>query len=508
MARRDETAAGITQRDRARTDVLVSQAGQLVDPSGAPVLAGISQRLANGSLHIAHDGSGMCRAPSYYRASYRLGARLHPRVIVDGGNYRLLTDGTLVDAHDASLTSTINGQAWTASTGNVEDLDGIAAAQVVLKGSNYAGYGWPDQVGITTVEDILDAVAGTPFAPEPKTATAAAALAPLLAARGLRDVCLVNAFVDAWLTPFALLGFPHILRNLSGSEHATFDATRAAALRAAGITWVGVDRTHSSAVAAATVAVAAGLRVMVGIVTRKWHMRPFAHLPVSAWVSEDPLWTLEAVEVYRRTTTKWVSATPPIGLLAQTEQVIPPDRGTFTGGKIRFAPSTSTIRTALLGQLSPVANAAGTYTITVPFTIVARGATDVQWGPYVAICCPDDSPWDETSSHVNGYMVQVRNANGGSGGGSAGNIRIQARTNGTGGTLNTSPALSKELVASDACTLTITVTPTQISVALAGSATLATYTVNDATFRGGHIHIGASANAAGSQVDFGDITIT
>lgn len=50
MARRDETATGITQRDRPRTDVLVSRDGAMVDPSGNPAGLTAAQMAATQAL--------------------------------------------------------------------------------------------------------------------------------------------------------------------------------------------------------------------------------------------------------------------------------------------------------------------------------------------------------------------------------------------------------------------------------------------------------------------------
>lgn len=97
MARRDETATGITQRDRPRTDVLVSRDGAMVDPSGNPAGLTAAQMAATQAL-VSGDGTAFPGALPRARAALA-------KVRAGASNMKILRTGDSTEAGRGAPTS-------------------------------------------------------------------------------------------------------------------------------------------------------------------------------------------------------------------------------------------------------------------------------------------------------------------------------------------------------------------------------------------------------------------
>lgn len=189
----------------------------------------------------------------------------------DGCNWRTTTDGALIDAHSDLLNTTVNGAAWTdGGAVNATAITKAAARAITIKGSACYPFGGLDSVGLVDLDAFLSAVGGlVPHAPEPKTLAGAQATMREYPLHGLQPYSLVNfnSVVGAYGTigpQFRAAGFTHIGYILASGEHASFSGATAAALLAAGVNWVVLDRLQAQAISCAVTAKAAGCMFSCG----------------------------------------------------------------------------------------------------------------------------------------------------------------------------------------------------------------------------------------------------
>ena len=495
-------------------------AAELAALRGAAARKTISQLVAGGVFYVAHDGAGQFECESYTRRAYRSGALagyIAP-IIPDGANWRTTADGAIIDAHTDALNATVNGAAWTDGAGNATALTRAGARAVTLKGSTIYPFGGLDELGLVDLDAFLIATYGPwPHAPEPKTLAGAQAMMREYALHGLQDYSLVNfaggVAAYATLAPqFAAAGFAHIGYILSSGEHASFNSAAATAMLAAGVNWVVIDRTQSQAVSCASVASAAGLRVLVWNLWRQAHIDAFAAGTVHAWAVETPRYLARAPGHVGLLKTNFASGSPGVGWIAFNDTNNAEGRGvpsSATAGYWRWAPpANSGPRGALIGSLVPAGAMPERYTITIPFTVVTRGTTDKRWGLMFAMGTNDEgADLENGTTKFVGWGIQIRHSNSADGTGSNGDIRY--RNVSAGGVLGTVTSAATSAIITDgmSLTLTIQVTPTQVVASLSGAVT-GTLTMTDATTRGKYPSIGVMGNIAGAIIDHGNVTIT
>lgn len=448
---------------------------------------------------IAHRGAGAMLAPDSVLSSYALGATLGTGII-DGGDWYAVTDGGVFDFHDSTLT------AKTDQTGNTTDASSMQMRAIKIDAATWFGGNAQDSYGCPTPEEFFSTLRGrTCFAPEPKNLGAAVYLADYLTKAGLQRACLINAFDDSFLAPFLAAGFPYVLRNLNNvGEHApgSFTASRAAALYALGVRYLGVNINDADAATAAVTAQAAGLKVMAGTTLRQLTKTLWDSRGVVGYASDDPIYFMGLTSQYRKTTSPFASGTFYHGHIDRINSYSPGsnNRGSFANGRLIFNPSDANYHWILQGWGSPIAAAAGSYTLNVAIKFTTLAASDKTRWPGVAICCPNDDAYSDNTAASTGYQIWI-NPSTNVGGGAAGQINIIEKNAGAGVGGTTTGALSAEITAGATLNLAIAVTPTAITITASGAAT-GTATLTDATYRGGYFHFGHGTNSSGAVFEF------
>lgn len=145
MARRDETATGITQRDRPRTDVLVSRDGAMVDPSGNPAGLTAAQMAATQAL-VSADGIRLLGGPAS-----------RPRLLVVGNSIAGQSCRTGASYTTAVATAAGSGiragsNQITLTTGGVAALSLSVNDYIVVQLANQQP--WPVQITAISTETL------------------------------------------------------------------------------------------------------------------------------------------------------------------------------------------------------------------------------------------------------------------------------------------------------------------------------------------------------------------
>lgn len=475
-----------------------------------------------GQVCVAHRAAGAYRGPEGTREAYQL-ARTYPiYYIIDGGDWYDSADGGIFDYHNGTDLSQL-----TNLTGAISGQTSTALRRCTVNVSTWFGNGSANQTGLLGIDDFLSLVRGRCISPEPKTTKAAQILARELSIAGYQQRALVNSFTDSHFQYFVAEGFPFLARNVaSGAEHATLaDPTtgpaRCRTLQGLGVFYVILDEFDANFAAAAAVCNANGMRVgcytgdttagtngKAGALARQYHKTLIdAAASMAFYVADDPLYFMGDTANYRRTSDSWaLKAGLGVGHINRYNTRPPTTstkRGTVTaGGRLSLPNEDTNNNWILAGELCPLVNAAGSYTITATINFSALPADLTRWAG-LAICCPDDRAYTDTGATTayvrnDGYQVWVVPSNG-----TNATLSIARKNAGTGTNLGGTPfALSSTISAGGIITLTIAVTPTTITATVAPvSGTTAAGTtgaISDSTFRGAYFHYGHAAVASGT----------
>jgi glycerophosphoryl diester phosphodiesterase len=369
---------------------------------------------------IAHRGAGALRAPENTEAAFRIGVSYN-RYGIDGGDHRLLPDGTMVVMHDRDMIRTSLASAVTGVTTNVDDLSSVAWQNVLVdagrwwENSRTASGGFGNLPAMTTREFLSRFGRDALLTPEPKNdgiAGCGPALAQLCVDAGLQDRVCIGSFTLSDVQSALAKGIPNTIYYIAGA--ATPTATYIASLAGTGVRYVGLDHSQVSDLTIAAY-IAAGYEVTAYTVVRQYDRARLFALGVSGIFADDPLYVEAAPEVLR-TTAPWTkSGTFPAGYIPWTGTV-DANRGTITGSvatgfRIRMHGTGVGDFLNLLGCFCPVAAAAGSYTITQQL-VVETVPSDVTRHIDTGICFLDDRKWINIGeTYSNGYNVIYR-ANG------------------------------------------------------------------------------------------------
>ena len=201
---------------------------------------------------------------------------------------------------------------------------------------------------------------------------------------------------------------------------------------------------------------------------------------------------------YRKTTAPWVKdgRIPPLLHFSQGgasgEQV-----GIVgTPGAYRLQPASTHKSAILQAWACPLANAAGTYTLTVPFTIDATDSDASSWvGIYFGN--PDDTtPAYNLDVPGNGWLCMIRQS---------GSLQVYKVTNGAGTSVGTGSTVA--IPAGGSATVTVQVTPTAITFTRTDSGGFPPITITDSAYRGAYWHLRANTKNAGIY-SFGAVTVS
>lgn len=357
--------------------------GDLIDAAGNKVTATppapysyakrsitVDDVIAAGPIVIAHRGVGTNLGPDNTADGFAMGYGWGLGV-VECDTVKL-ADGALALSHDFTADRTTDG------TGNIEDMTSAKWRMLNNDPANWGYPGWRTQP-VMTWGDVLRQYGGkVTLWPEVKgaTAQATAITAADIVTRTARDAGLEKSVVVASFV------FDACVAAVQGGCDGFFLASDGsgktpAQLVAAGVRFMGCDFAVTPDATLQSF-IDAGIHVIpYGVLYQKDYDALIAK-GCKGVTTEEPLYASRRYSQYRVTKSSWtVNGVHGHGHLSQ--------RGTFIGteGAYRFKPSSSA--NALMGELSPVANPGGTYTITGSFTLDTAGSNDtffhgIYWG--------------------------------------------------------------------------------------------------------------------------------
>jgi glycerophosphoryl diester phosphodiesterase len=391
-------ADGGTPNGGGTTDLHVARAGHPTAPGprGRATVDGLTIPLV-----VAHRG-GANLFPENTLAAYEGAAALGCQAI-EAGDLQLTADGGLVAMHDATVDRTTTG------SGNVGDFTVPGIRTLTVDASVWFGGRWVDQP-VPTFAQILDRLGGeVVLVPESKSMGPATTLAIIdaVAARGLQDSVIIQSFRLPEVALVSAAGIAPLYLMDSGTE-ATPSAIVEAGARFVGLHKDAVDFTRLVGALQAV-----GLRVLAWTVDTQVEYDRVAAAGCDGIITNEPLYAARDY-AYRSHRAPWRSdgtyshgmlVYPGVGPLV-AHAALRGGRGPFIGvpGAWRWA----LIGTpSLAGPVCPVADAAGSYTVTVQLVFDRPPAADrTRWGGiYVGVTtdeCPDDV---DTST---GYLVALR----------------------------------------------------------------------------------------------------
>lgn len=424
-------------------------------------------------FYSAHRG-GAGEAPENTLEALRAGARWAEVLDLDT---QVLGDGTPVLMHDVTVDRT------TSSTGPVTGY-GIAQWQMLRSDpATWFAAGCP-LLAAPTVEETLDALGGRRLLTvEAKNATGVPELASLIRDRSLVESILINTNDPAVIPSIRGEGCrAHLWRSaaqMAGDDFAAFVA--------AGADVLDVDITASDGLIAAAVAAAPPLGVWAHTITRRSQRDRAIRLGCRGIVTDHPGYVtgLAPIRSNDSLTAGWGYGYVPSGTAPRPKLL--------AGGILHFD-WTADSQVLLVGELSPVAM--DSFTVETKFSL--SSATSRPWfGLHLGL---DDASTVLKSTAVahDGYTCQF------TGGGNLAIYRDDAATK-TSTNIASTPA-GGTFTADTAYTLRVTVTPTQISVALPELST-AVATATDPKHRGPmYLYAGRAASTAGVTAKAWDIT--
>jgi glycerophosphoryl diester phosphodiesterase len=474
-------------------------------PDAAALLAAVRQALAVNPLTLdsvfysssastpvfaAHRGGGD-EAPEHTEAAYRYAANQGLQAIEVSAS--TTSDGHPVCMHDLTVdrTTTLSGNV---SAFTLTDLQQNGAVDY---GASFIGPAWRNQP-VPTLQQALAAVSGQAVIfLEPKDASSRS----ITAIFRVLDRFPTAKIVWKFATPgggglpqhaqmAAARGYKLWSYLTSSNPQVDIDGAAASA-DLLGAPTGSTDIYLQSVVAAAAVR---GKRVMCWEVHRRSEVTRLLGLGVTGMMCSGPAYVMSSTAL--TTASAWGSGLRAAGELSHDTLQNPVNAPTIdTANRAVILPSGN--RSLLLGSLSPVANAAGTYTISFAMRwAVLPGSTlhsDLIFGH------ADDSPYQhQVATNVNGYHLVVRQN---------GQVQLFTHTTGTttgvqiGSTLTTTAP-----VAGAWLTFTVQVTPTQIVITRTDDVGPPSVTVTHSLYRGGYLHL-ATGNSDQSPA-FRDVVIT
>ena len=424
-------------------------------------------------FYSAHRG-GAGEAPENTIEALRAATRWADVLDLDT---QLLGDGTPVLMHDVTVDRTTTG------TGPVT---GFSAAQWEMLRADPASWfaaGCP-ALAVPTVEQALDAFGGRRvLTVEAKNAASVPELAAMIRDRSLAESVLINTNDPNTVAAVRAEGCrAHLWRSaaqMAGDDFAAFVAVGADVL--------DVDQAASDALIADAVAAGPLLGVWAHTVTRRSQRDRLTGLGCRGIVTDYPAYVtgLSPTRASDSLTAGWGYGYVPSGSMARPKLL--------SGGVLHFA-STSDTQVLLLGELSPVP--LESFTTEVKFSLSA--ATARPWFGLHLGLNDADAVLKSTAVAHDGYTCQY------TGGGNLAIYRDDAST-GT-STKLASVAAGGTFTADTTYTLRVTVTPTQIRLAVPELST-AIAAATDGTHRGPMwLYLGRAASSAGVTAKAWDIT--
>lgn len=484
---------------------------------------------------------------------------------IEAGDIQSAADGGLVCMHDLTVNRT------TTAVGNVSTLNTPAVKRLVADASSWLGGGQVDTT-VPTFADILAGIGGqTVIFPEVKDvsdATATAMCAAITKA-GLKNYAVVVSAALSNLAIVTAAGIAACYETFSTGASAS-PATLAAA--GIGFATIDVGSDTSGALTTwVTNMKAAGIKTIAGTVDHQKAYDLAISQGFDAVYSNDPIYASRNYAKYRRSSTLWAQNGTWSHGMARTGgssdiPLTPTDRGSFIGaaGAWRWAPPGNVFVGP--GDVNPVPSPAGTYTVTTIMAFDSLPTTTSQ-GANVFVAAPTDNDLNIAGNVPNCYLAKMRQtgvvncwaidaagsaaaigsitttvpsipvlSSGLTSGAAITSIPVNALTvalkvghqfylpTGQVVTLTAAAAVSATslTVASvtpsaavptatgliPRITISIAITPTQVTITRTDEAAAGNVSVANATQRGGYIHLQNAVTPGAGSVSFESVTIT
>lgn len=452
-----------------------------IGPAGPPGADGIANRVTVDSwmasrgapFFVGHRGGGALWIPECSAESYDFGMAQGMRCVEV--SVHAMADGVLVVNHDLDTARTWDNTVTLASTPSTV-VRGAKISKMTQTGSNWSGSNGPKPL---LFEDLLRRYGGrVVMCVEAKADSAYPAMMALIEHYGLQSSTIVKAFhsspriAEAKAAGYRVFGY-------FGSK-AEITQGNVDSLVARGVDFIVLPHFDSDILtpmpdAEVARCVATGKEVWVYPVQRRRTVAYFAARGVTGFITGG-LGYVERSTALATTDQFWSGAASPGQLtLDQTGTSYAPTW---------IAPNVLRLTRAgqhfvTLGDLSPLANALGTYRITFQ-AAWSTLPTDLNQNLTLAFGRADDTYYQHQRGVGNGYHAIMR-ANG--------NVQLYRHTDGStsgtqlDGTVATTPPSAGQWMS-----FQLDVTPTQLTWArtdVAGSTTFA-----DSMHRGGYLHIG------------------
>ena len=429
--------------------------------------------------YFAHRG-GSGYAPEETLEAYRVSASAG----ADGLEMDLqpLADGSLALLHDSTIDRTTNG------TGNAADF--TAPAWLTLNAAaKFPRVGPPVPPALLT-QVLAEFGNQTVLLIEPKQAEDATALLDALDARGLARSVIVAASGLPVLTASKARGYTSYYGFLSNpSDTELNNAVNA------GADYLGCDGSASAGLTDLQISrlVATGVPLICWGVSRRTRRDQLLGLGVNNFLSDQAIYLKRATAM--RKTTSWAQGVMGHGFLSHNTST--PNVAFDTDGGILLQTDSSNVSN-VLGEVSPLTDAAGTYRVvwqeavkTLP--AATSSALFLHFGGLT-----DNSYLNSPGYYQPGYTVHITKY---------GSLRCYKFTDATTYAQLGASQVTDAFVADTLITLQLDVTPTTITITRSDSGGFPPLVISDGTYRGGYLQIG-KYGMGDTTAKFKNLTIT
>lgn len=317
------------------------------------------------------------------------------------GDIQACADGGLFDVHDSTVDRTTTG------SGAVSSFSTPGMQSLIVDPSSFFSTSYANLTGVPDFGQVLTRIGGRTVAfleVKDLLDSTATAMALKIKELGLQDSVVLGSFVRSNLEVAAAAGLYKAF--YAGS----IPGDTPAQLVAAGVNFYAINHRAAGDLTGHVAAMkAAGLKVYAYSLAHQYDYDVAMSKGFDGVFSDDPLYTARLYSRYRRSQTTWhqdgaFSHGMSYGGDAPWSATL---RGGFVGGPggWRWQPARNGFNNA--GPVNPVPSPAGSYTITVKAVFDALPSSTSQ-GPTFAACAPNDLLTNLAGNVPLAYMVKAR----------------------------------------------------------------------------------------------------
>lgn len=451
------------------------------------------QVAADARYVVRADSLASLPTPFYF--AHRMGGGPAPEATMEAGRIAVAggTDGLELDLqplgddslgvmHDATVDATTDG------VGDVSDY--TALTWRTLNAADYIPWNGRIVPPALFSELIAEFAGKIPLMVEPKDDSTAEQLMDTADAFGLRGSLVVATNSTTVLDAAVARGYAAYF-YWSGAVTAPTPAS----VVAAGATWLGLNGITRPD-ADVTTLVNTGLPVVPYTINRRKDRDRLLALGVVGFLTDQPVYLRR--DAAMRKSDSWRQGIHGHGLLAYNNSSVPRNPATIDADKgLLLATNASTV-SHVVGEVSPIANAAGTYQITVQAAFKALPASSSA-ALIVHFGGSDDGAYLNSAGYYRpGYTCYITKG---------GSLRLYRLNDADTFTQLGASQATAALVADTLVTLQIDVTPTDVTITRTDSGGFTPISQPDATFRGGYVQV-AKFGAGDVTAKFKALTVT